>query len=413
MRGGILSDPVVWAPGEPPPVANVTADGEVPWDSGGDGTFYRRFGGRTPEYVQYTRVQEDPDLGPAFEYEGSALAQVESRGFALVVNPVPRVKDYADGVLAGMVKDGRLPADFRDPIRLLPRPEFREGIARVFTRHLSNDAGLTYSTVAKRDRPDLDPVEDFLFHSKVGHCQQFASALVLMLRSQGIPTQLVHGFRGCEGQGAGRYLVRHEHAHVWGEALVWRPKPGEPGKRVWHWLSVDPSPTGPAPADAGVGWWESAMTRGRLAFNQYFLQYDPDQRDRLLSDAVRGLRRPPVLAGLAAVVVAVLAGVALRKRQTRVVAAGEPSGPARWFDRLTAALAPYGFVPEPGDTPREFADRAAAALRHHPATAAFAEVPTAWAAAYYETRFGGVELTDGRRSELEASLAELCRALAG
>ena len=44
--------------------------------------------------------------------------------------------------------------------------------------------------------PALDPVEDFLVHRKEGHCEYFASALALLLRSIDIPSRIVNGFKG-------------------------------------------------------------------------------------------------------------------------------------------------------------------------------------------------------------------------
>ena len=46
---------------------------------------------------------------------------------------------------------------------------------------------------------------DFLVNVKQGHCERFASALALMLRSQGIPSRVVVGFRGV--------IALHDHGH--------------------------------------------------------------------------------------------------------------------------------------------------------------------------------------------------------
>ena len=44
--------------------------------------------------------------------------------------------------------------------------------------------------------PKLDPVEDFLVNRKAGHCEYFASALALLLRSVDIRSRVVNGFKG-------------------------------------------------------------------------------------------------------------------------------------------------------------------------------------------------------------------------
>src|SRR5207248_10075954 len=52
--------------------------------------------------------------------------------------------------------------------------------------------------------------------------RSFATALTLMLRSQGIPARVVLGYQGAEDQGEGLYYVRQSHAHSWVEAMIQR-----------------------------------------------------------------------------------------------------------------------------------------------------------------------------------------------
>src|SRR5581483_6776016 len=77
------------------------------------------------------------------------------------------------------------------------------------------------------------PVENFVFTSRRGHCEYFASALTLMLRYRGIPARIVTGFLSREwNKRGGYYIVRMKHAHAWVEYLV-------PGS---GWVEIDPSP---------------------------------------------------------------------------------------------------------------------------------------------------------------------------
>jgi transglutaminase-like putative cysteine protease len=79
---------------------------------------------------------------------------------------------------------------------------------------------------------DKDPVEHFLFESRAGHCEYFASAAVLLLQAMGIPARLVTGYSGCEwNQEKQHYEVLERHAHAWGEAWI--------GGR---WVAFDPTP---------------------------------------------------------------------------------------------------------------------------------------------------------------------------
>src|ERR1700746_841991 len=64
-----------------------------------------------------------------------------------------------------------------------------------------------------------DPVANFLFERKQGHCEYFASAMGVMLRTVGIPSRVVNGFRSDEFNDiTGSYVVRAKDAHSWVEA---------------------------------------------------------------------------------------------------------------------------------------------------------------------------------------------------
>jgi transglutaminase-like putative cysteine protease len=77
------------------------------------------------------------------------------------------------------------------------------------------------------------PVEDFLFSTRRGHCEYFASSMVLMLRSMGIPSRFATGYLGAEyNPFEGYYIVRQSNAHAWVEAYL--PDEG--------WRVFDPTP---------------------------------------------------------------------------------------------------------------------------------------------------------------------------
>lgn len=81
-----------------------------------------------------------------------------------------------------------------------------------------------------------DPVVHFLFSSKKGHCEYFASAMALLLRTIGIPTRIVGGYLGGDWNELGQYyLVKQSDAHTWVE--VWIEERG--------WVTFDPTPGAP------------------------------------------------------------------------------------------------------------------------------------------------------------------------
>lgn len=80
-----------------------------------------------------------------------------------------------------------------------------------------------------------DPIANFLFERKQGHCEYFASSMAVMLRTLGIPSRVVTGFRSDEFNDlTGNYVVRAKDAHAWVEAYF-------PG---YGWQTFDPTPAG-------------------------------------------------------------------------------------------------------------------------------------------------------------------------
>ena len=78
-----------------------------------------------------------------------------------------------------------------------------------------------------------NPLETFLFESRYGNCEYFASTLAIMLRIAGIPSRVIGGYRGGYYNDVGQYyLIPQKNAHVWVEAFT--PQKG--------WLRYDPTP---------------------------------------------------------------------------------------------------------------------------------------------------------------------------
>ena len=80
-----------------------------------------------------------------------------------------------------------------------------------------------------------DPLANFLFVRRSGHCEYFASAMVVMLRADGIPARYITGFLPGEyNDVGGDYIVRESDAHAWVEVFF-------PG---YGWMTFDPTPPG-------------------------------------------------------------------------------------------------------------------------------------------------------------------------
>jgi transglutaminase-like putative cysteine protease len=112
---------------------------------------------------------------------------------------------------------------------------------------------------------EAHPLNEFLFTRKTGYCEHYATAMVIMLRTIGIPARLVTGFLATEWNEYGNYfLVRQQDAHAWVE--VHFPQSG--------WISMDPTPA--VTEETAASRWQ-ALARltdhMRLRWNRLFIQY--------------------------------------------------------------------------------------------------------------------------------------------
>jgi hypothetical protein len=279
--------------------------------------------------------------------------------------------------------------------------------AQLLADHLAHSGEYAYSLDLRRGGPELDPVLDFLQNVKQGHCERYAAALALMLRAQGVPARVVKGFRGAEHQGGGQYVVRHSHAHSWVEAAV--PRPGGP-RNAFDWLVLDPTPeTDAPPASFSLArWWGDQRSRGQDLWRHLIVGYGPSQQADLWQGLASGRLAWRAFA-VAALAATALLGLALRRRWRRRRAAPAPAG---FHRRLLALLARHlRLRPRPGQTPRELAVAAGAALAARPATAALADLPGQVVELFYRVRFGGRPLGEAEGREIEARLDALARAL--
>ena len=130
--------------------------------------------------------------------------------------------------------------------------------------------------------PGSQPISTFLFNAKNGHCEYFASAMAILLRSIGIPTRLVNGFQMGEFNPVGSdYIVRESDAHSWVEAYI-------PGR---GWMEFDATPPDMRPAVTGViaqlGHYFDAI---ELEWSSYILVYDTESQSQLFRSAQDSLQ---------------------------------------------------------------------------------------------------------------------------
>ena len=123
--------------------------------------------------------------------------------------------------------------------------------------------GFEYSLemVKQTNQSSLD---EFLFHRKKGHCEYFASAMVILLRLNGVPARMVNGFMGMEWNEWGHYMiVRQQNAHSWVEAFI-------PGR---GWTIYDPTPPDPSAVNLSNSPLSLFMDLMRLNWQRYVIRY--------------------------------------------------------------------------------------------------------------------------------------------
>jgi protein-glutamine gamma-glutamyltransferase len=256
-----------------------------------------------------------------------------------------------------------------------------------------------------------DPLANFLFDRKQGHCEYFASAMAVMLRTLRIPSRVVNGFRTGEfNDVTSQYVVRARNAHSWVEAYF-------PG---YGWISFDPTPASPAQVhggwdrtmlyvDAMASFWREWVIdydvvhqralgqqfgRNSLQWYQGVRAWAQRRYDAWLADArdaQQSISGSPIrwsLAGVAAAAVLLLAangGRLWRMLRRRQIAAHPSESPSRaasiWYEKMIRLLARRGFQKSAFQTPEEFVALVQkSALHFHVAR---------FTKSYVNARFGG------------------------
>jgi len=335
-------------------------------------------------------------------------------------------------------EESRIPAD--DPTAR----------ARWLQRRFLDSGRFRYAFQEQPRNTFRDPMEDFVTRNPEGNCEYFASALALMLRSQGIPSRLVVGFKADEySELTQTYRVRQAHAHAWVEAYI--PADRLPtgaarpdGISDWShggWLRLDPTPsvsTAPSGVARQVENWLSLL---HSFWRDHVVSMNGQrQRDALyrplivqirnaaadLSDPSFGAQADAgslvrlglgllatAFAGAALAVCAWLfrepwrawrQGVRRTRANARSPAASDGRATVAFYARWEALLARCGYVRATAQTQREFSAEAAQRI----AAAAGDQRIFEWARqiiqAFYTVRFGPGTLGEEQAALVEAAL---------
>jgi protein-glutamine gamma-glutamyltransferase len=229
-----------------------------------------------------------------------------------------------------------------------------------------------------------DPLVNFLFERKQGHCEYFASAMAIMLRTLGIPSRVVNGFRTGEFNDVNsQYLVRARNAHSWVEVYF----------SGFGWVSFDPTPPAALQTHTGISRIMLYVDAMASFWREWVINYDFGHQKVLGEEATRSarqyfirirrvasrhyahmiaaarstqdklLRSPRAWAVGAIVTLLLLMAVINAQRiwfyvRSRRLAAHPEKSPqqaaALWYARMTHAVARLGWKKSPTQTPSEF-----------------------------------------------------------
>ncbi len=210
--------------------------------------------------------------------------------------------------------------------------------------------------------------DEFLFNTRRGFCEHYASSFALLMRAAGIPARIVTGYQGGELNEVGNYLiVRQSDAHAWTE--VWLDEQG--------WIRIDPTAAvSPNRIEGGLDQalqnelatfkfsrrnalisrmlfsWDSLQHR----WNNWVINYDNKKQTRFLSQLGMGI------VGWGDMIIALVFSIMLITGIYWLVGwyRERPAKPARYeiiLKQLMKKLSRYGLTKAPSETPNEFLQR--------------------------------------------------------
>lgn len=220
-------------------------------------------------------------------------------------------------------------------------------------------------------------VDEFLFQSKRGFCEHFASSFAFMLRAAGIPARVVVGYQGGQWNPLENYLlVRQSDAHAWTE--VWLEGKG--------WQMFDPTAAvAPNRIEQGMNealsesdrelvnsvWQGSSLLlqlqirwdAATYVWQRWVLNYDNEAQEGLLSRLLGGTepwRLTLWLIGFGLIVAGVFAVMLVRNHKPAAI-----PREVRAIKRLEQRLAQLGFIRGRGETLGDFFQRVFESAPHH------------------------------------------------
>jgi transglutaminase-like putative cysteine protease len=295
------------------------------------------------------RLRYEVEAYPDYHLEPDLSPDLRARALALPGDLNPRARELARGWLEGAANDDA-----------------------IVNRALALFRTQPFFYTLKPPRLGESAVDDFLFATRRGFCEHYASSFVFLMRAAGLPARVVTGYQGGEHNPLGNYLiVRGRDAHAWAE--VWQAGRG--------WVRVDPTAAvAPSRVERGIdaalpaaerpgglitleGAWLRPLRLGwdllNNQWNQWVLGYNQERQREFLA------RLNPLLANWQGMVWALGVGAALLVLAVAValwprLAVTRRDPASREYQRFCRALARHGIPRGAAEAPEEYARRAVA-----------------------------------------------------
>ncbi len=274
----------------------------------------------------------------------------------------------------------QLPNNLPDPVRQLSY-QVTQSAFNPYDKALAIETylrRLDYNTSIKAPPPNTDVVEYFLFHAPEGYCNYFASAMIVMLRSVGVPARMAVGFnQGEYDSEQGAYLIKETNAHAWPEVFF----------PAYGWVEFEPTPSQPLFAHEPPGAFIDEEEEDVAA------PVDETPGEGLVTTET-GIG---ALAIIAILVASALAGWNFSFRRLSV--------PARQYEKMGRFGSLARIRRRPSQTPFEYALRIEAILPSHAADI------RGITNGYVETVFGKKKWDQAKEKQIESSWRRLRKAL--
>ncbi len=403
------------------------------------------------EYSVITRLPTQEQMNYRTNVSSSTLDRYRGSGYLKNNKQLPtglnRLKKLAQEIIEAETAQ-RQKAEGRSTPRQLKPLE----IASALEFYLRDSGVYKYSLDLSVQDSKIDPVEDFLFNRKLGHCEYFATALALMIRSANIPARVVSGYKGgiAHPNRHDALEVQQRFAHLWTEAWVddegWTTFDATPREartlsiaaissksKISLWTEMQTTLSGL--------WSENVLNMSlarqersiykpmrELAFSllQFVQQLFTSPREafqtlwNLLKNGEEWLSIGGLLFAISCL--AILAGMiwlirrlwklsyawysrqlnSHNQQRRRVIA---------FYERFVRLMRARGLKRDLTQTQQEFAEQVTDACRSELSTEGLENAPQQLSQLFYRVRFGDEEMTANEFDQLEAILNRLERAL--